>query len=126
MVQDVDTEALRRSAFEHYWMHNTDWVQVAEEGGPPIMVSGDGVRVTDSEGVTWLDAHGGYGSVNVGYGRSEIADAAVEQMKRLAYQPSGTTTEALVALVEKIAEVSPGSWSARCLSRAARRRTRRR
>ena len=109
MVQDVDTEALRRSAFEHYWMHNADWVQVAEEGGPPIMVSGDGVRVTDSEGVMWLDAHGGYGSVNVGYGRSEIADAAVEQMKRLAYQPSGTTTEALVALVEKIAEVSPGS-----------------
>ena len=50
MVQDVDTEALRRSAFEHYWMHNADWVQVAEEGGPPIMVSGDGVRVTDSEG----------------------------------------------------------------------------
>ncbi len=106
---EVDTEALRRSAFEHYWMHNSDWVEVAEDGGPPIMVGGGGVRVTDSEGATWLDAHAGYGSVNVGYGRPEIADAAVEQMKRLAYNPSGTTTEALAALVEKIAEVAPGS-----------------
>ena len=109
MVQDVDTASLRRSAFEHYWMHNADWVEVAEDGGPPIMVGGDGVRVTDSEGVTWLDAHAGYGSVNVGYGRPEIADAAVEQMGQLAYNPSGTTTEPLAALVEKIAEVAPGT-----------------
>ena len=109
MMQHVDTESLRRSAFEHLWMHNADWAQVAEEGGPLIMVAGDGVRVTDSAGVTWLDAHGGYASVNVGYGRTEIADAALEQMKRLAYFPQGATTEALVWLAQKLAEISPGS-----------------
>ena len=50
MVDTQDTESLRRSAFEHLWMHNRDWVQTAEEGGPTIIVEGDGIRVTDSEG----------------------------------------------------------------------------
>ena len=39
------------------------------------MVKGDGVRVTDGEGNVWIDAHGGYASVNAGYGQTAIADA---------------------------------------------------
>ena len=104
-----DTETLRRSALEHVWMHNRDWVQTAEEGGPTIVVEGDGIRVTDSEGKTWIDVNGGYTSVNVGYGRTEIADAAREQMLKLAYFPQGTATEALVRFVEKLAQITPGS-----------------
>jgi adenosylmethionine-8-amino-7-oxononanoate aminotransferase len=88
MVDIEDTDSLRRSAFEHLWMHNRDWVQTAEEGGPTIIVEGDGIRVTDSEGKTWIDVNGGYSSVNVGYGRTEIAEAAREQMNRF-WQPDG-------------------------------------
>ena len=109
MVGDHDTGALRESAREHLWMHNHDWVQMAEEGGPPIVVAGDGIRVTDSEGRTWVDVNGGYASVNVGYGRTEIAEAALGQMRRLAYFPQGSITEPLVRLVEKLAQIAPGN-----------------
>jgi adenosylmethionine-8-amino-7-oxononanoate aminotransferase len=90
MVGGSETETLRRSALDHLWMHNADWVKMAEEGGlPPIVVEGRGVKVVDSDGNTWIDAVGGYASVNVGYGRHEIAEAAREQMLKLAYSPQG-------------------------------------
>ena len=104
-----ETEALRKSAFEHLWMHSRDWVTTAEEGGPPIMVEGRGVRVTDSEGKTWIDCHAGYSSVNIGYGRPEIAEAMREQMRKLVYFPQGSTTSPMVRLVEKLAEITPGN-----------------
>lgn len=114
MTNAIDTEQVRQSALEHLWMHNRDWVQMAENGEPLVIVGGEGIRVTDSEGREWIDAHGGYASVNAGYGRTEIAEAMRDQMKRLAYFPQGSTTEPLVNLVEKIAELTPGdlerSW----------------
>ena len=108
MVAVQETEALRRSALEHLWMHNTDWVKMAEEGMPLVVVEGSGIKVVDSDGDTWIDANGGYASVNVGYGRHEIAEAAREQMLKLSYFPQGTTTEPLVRFVEKLAEITPG------------------
>lgn len=110
----IDTVQMRNSALEHLWMHNRDWVQMAEDSEPLIIVGGEGIRVTDSDGQEWIDAHGGYASVNAGYGRSEIAEVMRDQMKQLAYFPQGSTTEPLVDLVEKIAELTPGdlerSW----------------
>ena len=109
MVTASETESLRQAALKYMWMHNRDWVQMAEEGEPPIMVEGKGVRVTDSEGNTWIDVNGGYNSVNVGYGRTEIAEAAYEQMLKVTYFPQGTTTVPVIKLAEKLAEIAPGS-----------------
>ena len=110
----VDTEQIRRSALEHLWMNDRDWVQMAEEGGPLVIVEGNGIRVTDSDGREWIDANGGYLSVNAGYGRTEIAEAMRDQMSKLIYFPQGSTTEPLVNLAAKIAEITPGdlerSW----------------
>lgn len=108
MVNTHDVEAVRKSALEHLWMHNNDWTQMAENGGPPIMVGGNGIRVTDSDGKEWIDVNGGYMSVNAGYGRTEIADVMLDQMKRLTYFPQGTATEPLIRLAEKLAEITPG------------------
>ena len=108
MVSARDEIGLATAALENLWMHNTDWTQMAADGGPTIIVSGHGARVTDSEGKTWLDVHGGYASVNVGYGRTEIADAMLEQMQALTYFPQGTTTEPLIRLVEKLGTMLPG------------------
>ena len=108
MVAVRDPEDLRKSALEHLWMHSGDWIEMAEEGGPDIIMEAKGIRVTDSEGKTWIDARGGYGSVNLGYGRTEIADAVREQMLKLQYFPNGTTTEPLVRLTEKLAQITPG------------------
>ncbi len=107
MVTATETNEIRQAALDHLWMHNADWVTMAEEGGPPIMTSGDGVRVTDAEGNVWIDAHGGYASVNAGYGQTAIADAMLEQMQKLTYFPQGTTTVPLIQLVEKLGELAP-------------------
>ena len=101
MVAQTTAEALRQSSTRYMWMHNRDWIQMAEEGDPMIAVEGDGVRIVDSDGNSWIDVNGGYNSVNVGYGRQEIADAAYEQMNRIAYFPSGTTTEPTALLARK-------------------------
>ena len=104
-------EALRQASHKYLWMHNADWVQMAEEGGPPIIVEGNGIRVVDSEGRSWIDVNGGYLSVNVGYGRTEIAEAAYEQMLKTGYFPMGTTTAPTVELAQKLAAITPGSLS---------------
>ncbi len=111
MVAHTTDEALRQSSVRYLWMHNRDWIQMAEEGEPMIAVEGNGVRIVDSEGNSWIDVNGGYNSVNVGYGRQEIADAAYEQMNRIAYFPNGTTTEPTALLARKLAEITPGSLS---------------
>ncbi|MDA1188997.1 MAG: aspartate aminotransferase family protein, partial [Chloroflexi bacterium] len=96
-------------SLKYLWMHNRDWAQMAEEGGPPVIVQGKGIRVKDSEGKEWIDVNGGYTSVNVGYGREEIADAAYEQAVKTTFAPVGTTTEPAVRLAAKLAELAPGS-----------------
>lgn len=105
----ADAQSVRQAALDHLWMHNADWTALAEAGGPHIMVSGDGIRVTDAEGSVWIDAHGGYASVNAGYGHAEIADAMLAQMRKLAYFPQGATTAPLIRLVEKLGELAPGN-----------------
>ena len=87
MATAVDYDVLRKSALKYMWMQNRDWIQMAEGGEPLFMVDGDGVEVTDSTGKTWIDVNGGYNSVNAGYGRTEIAEAAYEQMVKLSYFP---------------------------------------
>ena len=109
MAAAPTTDELREASNRHLWMHNADWVRMAEEGGPLVIVDGQGIRVTDSDGRSWIDVNGGYASVNVGYGRSEIAEAAYEQMKRLSYFPQGATTAPAIELAQKLAEIAPGS-----------------
>ncbi len=86
---------------------------MAEKGEPQIFVEGKGVHVTDALGNTYIDAVSGLWLKNVGYGRTEIADAAYQQMLKLTYMPMGTTTEPTVRLAQKIASITPGDLS-RC------------
>lgn len=111
MLETSDTETLRRSSLRHLWMHNRDWVQMAEDGEPLIITDGSGIRVTDSEGKSWIDVNGGYNSVNVGYGRSEIAEAAYEQMREMPYFPNGTATVPTIKFAQKLADITPGTLS---------------
>ena len=114
MVQTVDTEALRRSSLKNNWMHFTDWIKMAEEGDPLIITDGKGLEVTDSEGNKYLDVNGGYLNVSIGYGWTEIADAVLEQMRKITFTPMGTTTPPVVEFCEKFASLAPGdlerSW----------------
>ena len=116
MTTATDSEAIRRSSLKYLWMHNRDWTQMAEEGEPLVIVEGNGVRVTDSAGKSWIDVNGGYNSVNAGYGRTEITEAAYEQMLKLPYFPNQTTSPPTIKLARKLAEITPGSLSRAFLS----------
>ena len=108
-VVAAESSDARQAALDHLWMHNRSWAATAEEGGPSVIVEGQGIRVTDSEGLDWIDVNGGYMCVNVGYGRRELAEAMREQMSQLVYFPQGSTTQPMVNLAAKLADITPGA-----------------
>lgn len=67
-----------------------------------IVESGEGAWITDHEGNRYLDGMSGLWCVNVGYGREELATAAYEQMKKLAYVPMTQSHEPAIELAEKL------------------------
>jgi len=113
IYSEAEVKDLQDSALEHLWVYLREPSDMAEKGEPQIFVEGKGCQVTDALGNTYIDAMSGLWLKNVGYGRTEIADAAYEQMLKLTYMPLGTTTEPAVRLAEKIASITPGDLS-RC------------
>ena len=78
-----------------------------------IMTGGDGVFISDRDGNRFLDAFAGLYCVNVGYGRSEIAEAISVQAKDLAYYHAyvGHSTEASITLSKMIIDRAPKNMS---------------
>ncbi|SEP90829.1 L-2,4-diaminobutyrate transaminase [Pseudomonas cuatrocienegasensis] len=54
--------------------------------GPAIYAHAEGALITDDQGRELLDMGAGLWCVNVGYGRTELADAASQAMKQLSFQ----------------------------------------
>jgi L-2,4-diaminobutyrate transaminase len=73
-----------------------------------IMTGAEGVHVVDRDGRRSLDAFAGLYCVNVGYGRTEIADAIHEQAKRLAYYHAyaGHSNEPVIRLSDRVVAMS--------------------
>jgi taurine-pyruvate aminotransferase len=76
--------------------------------GPLIIAEGDGAWVTDVEGNRYLDGLSGQWCVNVGYGRERLADAAAEQLKRLAFHPLTRGHLPAIELSERLSELVGG------------------
>ena len=104
---------LQETALENLWVYLREPSDMAEKGEPQIFVEGKGVHVTDALGRTFIDAMSGLWLKNVGYGQTEIAEAAYQQMLQITYMPLGTTTEPAVRLAEKVASITPGDLT-RC------------
>jgi adenosylmethionine-8-amino-7-oxononanoate aminotransferase len=75
-----------------------------------IFESGHGIYIRDIQGREYIDGLSGLWNVNVGHGRAELADAAADQMKRLAYYSgyAGSTTIPSIELAERLIELAPG------------------
>lgn len=89
------------------------WHQISsynEKKRPMVVEKGEGAWITDHEGNRYLDGMSGLWCVNVGYGRAELADAAAEQMKRLAYVPMTQSHEPAILLAEKLNELLGGEY----------------
>lgn len=70
-----------------------------------VVTEAKGCWVTDHTGKKYLDAMAGLWCVNVGYGREELAEAAYEQLKKLAYFPLTQSHVPAIQLGEKLNEL---------------------
>jgi putrescine---pyruvate transaminase len=75
-----------------------------------ICVSGHGIIVRDVGGKEYIDGLSGLWNVNVGHGRTELAEAAAAQMKELAYFSgyAGSSSVPSIELAQRLIELSPG------------------
>ncbi len=81
--------------------------------GSRIITHANGPFIYDSEGNEILDGMAGLWCVNIGYGRSELADVAAEQMRELPYYNSffRCTTPTPTLLAKKLAEIAPDNMN---------------
>lgn len=105
------TKALDRAAVLHPFTHAKDYE--AGNADSYVVSSGSGVRIKLADGSELIDGFGGLYCVNIGYGRTEVANAIAEQAHNLAYYHSyaGHTTEALALLSDRLIRMAPGGMS---------------
>ena len=107
-ANEFDAKEVIGNDRNHVWHHLTQH-KPFEENDPMVIVKGEGMRVWDAKGNEYLDAvSGAVWTVNVGYGRTEIADAVRDQLVTLNYfaQTAGNVPAAQFA--EKLIEKMPG------------------
>lgn len=106
--QNYSLEQLQAIDAAHHLHPFTDHKEL-RGAGSRMITRAEGPFIYDSEGNQILDGMAGLWCVNVGYGRTELADAAYEQMKELPYYNNffkcSTPTPTLLA--KKIAEIAP-------------------
>ncbi len=93
----------------HHLAPFTDYKDLGAGGGARIVVKAEGCWLEDSEGGRILDGMSGLWCVNIGYGRSDLADVAREQMLQLPYYNTffKTAHPPVAELSEKLAEITP-------------------
>ncbi|NVK34095.1 MAG: aspartate aminotransferase family protein [Rhodobacteraceae bacterium] len=111
MLKNDQLSEWDRSSFFH---PSTHLAQHARGETPTrVVTGGSGVYIEDRDGTKLLDAFAGLYCVNVGYGRSEIADAIAEQARELAYYHAyvGHGTEVSITLAKMVMDRAPKNMS---------------
>ncbi len=99
---------------ESFFHPSTHLAQHARGETPTrVITGGKGVYIEDRDGRKLLDAFAGLYCVNVGYGRTEIAEAIAAQARELAYYHAyvGHGTEASITLAKMILDRAPAGMS---------------
>jgi len=111
MLKNDQLDSWDRESFFH---PSTHLAQHARGESPTrILKTAEGVYIEDRDGNRLLDGFAGLYCVNVGYGRSEIAEAIAAQAHELAYYHAyvGHGTEASVTLAKMIMDRAPAHMS---------------
>ncbi len=110
-AQDVPSQSgtdLAASARDHLWMHFTR-LSTYQQSDVPVIVRGDGPYIWDDRGRRYLDGLAGLFVVQVGHGRTELAEAAAKQAAELAFFPLWSYAHPqAVELAERLAHLAPG------------------
>jgi L-2,4-diaminobutyrate transaminase len=98
-----------------HFFHPSTHVGTHARGESPtrVMAGGEGCTIVDRDGRASLDAFAGLYCVNVGYGRTEIAEAIAEQARKLPYYHAyvGHGSEPSIRLARMIVERAPKGMS---------------
>jgi adenosylmethionine-8-amino-7-oxononanoate aminotransferase len=101
-------EAMYAAARDHLWMHFTRLSAYADTD-VPVIVRGCGPYVYDARGKRYLDGLSGLFVVQVGHGRTELAEAAAKQAAELAYFPLWSYAHpTAIELADRLADLTPG------------------
>ncbi|MCA1935391.1 MAG: aspartate aminotransferase family protein [Asticcacaulis sp.] len=105
-LKNNDSAELKALDLAHHLPAQADYALLEQLGGSRIITHAEGCVITDIDGKSLLDGMAGLWCVNVGYGRSELAEAAYKQMLELPYYNTffKTATAPAVRLAAKIAE----------------------
>lgn len=103
------------AARDHLWGHFTrqsvyEPVDAGGRGVPiPVITRGKGHHIWDSAGNRYFDGLSGLFTVQVGHGRTELAEAAAKQAAELAYFPLWSYAHPqAIELAERLASYAPG------------------
>ena len=103
----TSSDDLRDLAQAHLWGHFSRLAPSPEL--IPIMERGEGCYVWDTEGKRYLDGLSGLFTVQVGHGRTELAEVAAAQGAQLGYFPIWNYSHPpAIELAAKLASLAPG------------------
>ncbi|MFC9552960.1 aspartate aminotransferase family protein [Rhodococcus sp. NPDC056960] len=106
VTEQATTTGLEAAARRHLWGH---FSRHGEKITPPIITRGEGARIFDAAGKSYLDGLSGLFVVQAGHGRRELAEAAATQAEQLAFFPLWSyATEPAIELAERLAGYTPG------------------
>ena len=105
MLMNDQSNFLRENNARHLW-HPMASPAEMQANPPKVIVSAEGVTLTDLDGHRSLDAVGGLWNVNLGYSVDAIKEAAYRQMGELPYYSSfrGTTNPPVIELSYRLRE----------------------
>jgi L-2,4-diaminobutyrate transaminase len=111
MATNADIAAMDRNAVLHPFTHLKDFA--SGKVGPTVVDTAEGIRIRDAGGREYIDGFAGLYCVNIGYGRTEVADAIARQAHKLAYYHAyaAHTTEELARLADRLVSAAPGRMS---------------
>ena len=75
-----------------------------------VVTYAEGSTIVDADGTAYLDGMAGLWCVNIGYGRTELAEVAADQMRQLAYFPHTAMNVPAAGLAEKINGLMGGGY----------------
>ncbi len=79
-----DHNFLKENNTKHIWQPMAHPAEV-KKNPPTIITAAEGVRITDVDGHTAIDAVGGLWNANLGYSCQPIKDAIAAQLNELPY-----------------------------------------
>ncbi len=95
-----------------HWVHPLN--HPASQTQPILIESGEGIYLNSADGKRYIDGLSGLWNVGVGHGRTELAEAAAQQMGKIGFNSNyaGYSNEPAIRLVKRLVDLTYDNMSA--------------